>query len=83
KLSESKIQSQVETYMTDLIRTYQTFKTADTKARKKHRFDNTAALNEMIPILLAELNADKTREAANTIREKIFDFLDVLNSHQI
>jgi hypothetical protein len=83
KLSESKIQSQVDTYMADLHRAFQVFKVADEKARKKHRFDNTAALDEMIPHLLGELNSDKGLDTELAAREHIFDFLDVLNSYEI
>jgi hypothetical protein len=83
KLSETKIQSQVDTYMADLLRTFQAYKTADTKVRKKHRFDNTAALDSMIPYLLGELNAEKSLNGMLAIREYIFNFIDELNSHQI
>lgn len=83
KLSGTKIQSQVDTYMADMHRAFLAFKIANEKARKKHRFDNTAALDELIPCLLGELNADRSADAAHALREHIFDFLDILNSQEI
>lgn len=83
KLSQTKSQSQADTYMADVLRTFQTFKIADEKARKKHRFDNTAAMGEMIPYFLSELNADKNADSVFALRERVFDFIDILNSHEI
>ncbi len=83
KLSESKSQSQVETYISNLMRSLLAFKNLDAKVRKKHRFDDTAALDEMIPYFLGELYAEKSQGAVLAIREHIFDLLDVLGSHQI